>query len=115
MRGERAWGNGSARGVHGEGPTQGCGGQGTRGAHGEHPAHVRDLGHVEAELLVERRRVLPSRKAGMRCEKRCGPGGVRAFGGGNATGVHGEGPTQGCGGEGTRGAHVEHGLHGRDA
>ena len=26
MRGERAWGDGSARGVHGEGPTQGCGG-----------------------------------------------------------------------------------------
>ena len=30
--------------------------------------------------------------------KRCGPGGVRALGGGDGSGVHGEGPTQGCGG-----------------
>ena len=72
--------------------------QGTRGAHGEHVAHVCDLGHVEAERLVERRRVLPSRKVGMRCGKTCGPGGVRALGGGDVIGVHGEGPTQGCGG-----------------
>ena len=36
------------------------GGQGTREAHDEHAAHVRDLGRVEAERLVERRRVLPS-------------------------------------------------------
>ena len=42
------------------------GGQGTRGAHVEHAAHGRDLGRVEAERLVERRRELPSRKAGMR-------------------------------------------------
>ena len=55
------------------------GGQGTRGAHVEHLVHVRDLGRVEAERLVERRRALPSRKAGMRCGKRCGPGGVRAL------------------------------------
>ena len=54
MRGERAWSDGSARSVHGEGPTQGCGGQGTRGAHVEHVPHVRDLGSVEAERLVER-------------------------------------------------------------
>ena len=76
MRGERAWGDGSASGVHGEGPTQGCGGaQGTRGAHVEHAVSVRDAGRVEAERLVERPRVLPSRKVGM----------------------HREGPTQGCG------------------
>ena len=55
------------------------GGQGTRGAHVEHAHHGRDLGRVEAERLVERVRALPSRKAGMRCEKRCGPGGVRAL------------------------------------
>ena len=61
MRGE-----GSAIGTHGEGPTQGLMGQGTRGAHEEHLDHVRDLGRVEAERLVERRRGLPSRKAGMR-------------------------------------------------
>ena len=81
----------------GEGPTQSCGGQGTRGAHVEHLVHVRDLGRVEAKRLVERVRVLPSRKAGMRRGKRCGPGGVRALGDGDAVGVHGEGPTQGCG------------------
>jgi len=66
------WGR-DACGVHGEGPTQGCGTQGTRGAHPEHEAHVCDLGRVEAERLVERGRVLPSRKAGMLCGKRCGP------------------------------------------
>ena len=74
MRGERAWGDGSsASGVDGEGPTQGLGGQGARGAHGEHALHVRDLGRIEAERLVELRSELPSRKAGMRCGKRCGP------------------------------------------
>ena len=72
-------------------------GQGTRGAHLEHAVHVRDLGRVEAERLVERRRALPSRKAGMRRGKRCGPGGVRALGGGDASGIHGDGPTQGWG------------------
>ena len=70
-------------------------GLGTRGAHREHAAHVRDLGRVEAERLVERRRVLPSRKAGKRCGKRYDPGGARALGGGDAIGMHGEGPTQG--------------------
>eukprot|EP00964_Phaeocystis_antarctica_P096871 scaffold63096_cov53-Phaeocystis_antarctica.AAC.2 len=64
-----------------------AGGQGTRGAHPEHVVHVRDAGRVEAERLVERRRGLPSRKAGMRCGKRCGPGGVRALGGGDAIGM----------------------------
>ena len=44
----------------------------------------------------------------MRCEKRCGPGGVRALGGGDAQGMHGKGPTEGCSGQGTRGAHQEH-------
>eukprot|EP00964_Phaeocystis_antarctica_P038779 scaffold22176_cov50-Phaeocystis_antarctica.AAC.4 len=45
-----------------------------RGAHPEHPEHVRDAGRVEAQRLVERRRVLPSRKEGVRCGARCGPG-----------------------------------------
>ena len=72
MRGERAWGNGSASGVRGMAWLKGgWGGQGTRGAHVEHPQHGRDLGRVEAERLVERRRALPSRKAGMRCGKTC--------------------------------------------
>ena len=69
MRGERAWGEGSACGVHEEGPTQG-----TRRAHVEHLLHGRDLGRVEAERLVERRRVLPSRKAGMRRAEEVRPG-----------------------------------------
>eukprot|EP00964_Phaeocystis_antarctica_P083862 scaffold52794_cov50-Phaeocystis_antarctica.AAC.3 len=55
-----------------------------RGAHVEHPVHVRDAGRVEAERLVERRRVLPSRKAGVRCGARCGPGGGRAWAGSSA-------------------------------
>ena len=87
---------------------------GGSGAHVEHAVHGRDAGRVEAERLVEHRRVLPSRKAGMQCGKRCGLRGVRALGGGNAIGMHEEGPTQGWGGQGTRGAHVEHLVHGRD-
>ena len=77
MRGERAWGDGSASGVHGEGPRL-WGGRARGGAHVEHVPHVRDLGRVEAERLVERRRVLPSRKRGitMRGEGR-GAGGGR--------------------------------------
>ena len=86
-RGVEALGGGDASGVHGKRLTQGCGGQGTRGAHGEHVVHGRDLGRVEAERLVERVRLLPSRKAGMRCGKRCGPGGMRALGGGDASGM----------------------------
>ena len=54
-------------GMHREGPTQGCGGHGTRGAHVEHGFHVRDLGRVEAERLVERLCVLPRRKGAMQC------------------------------------------------
>ena len=45
-----------------------------RGAHGEHVVHGCDAGRVEAERLVERRRVLRSRKEGVRCGARCGPG-----------------------------------------
>ena len=45
-----------------------------RRAHVEHLAHVRDAGRVEAERLVERPCALPSRKEGVRCGARCGPG-----------------------------------------
>ena len=45
-----------------------------RGAHVEHAAHGCDAGRVEAERLVERRRDLPSRKEGVECGARCGPG-----------------------------------------
>jgi len=55
-----------------------------RGAHVEHAAHVRDAGRIEAQRLVERRRVLPSRKAGVRCGARCGPGCGRIWAGGSA-------------------------------
>ena len=72
------------------------GGQGTRGAHLEHVAHVRDLGGVKAQRLVERRRVLPSRReghirsgAGLRAGRR-EVGGLE--GGGGASGMHGERP-----------------------
>ena len=37
-------------------------GQGTRRAHINHVGHVCDAGRVETQRLVERRRVLPSRK-----------------------------------------------------
>jgi len=54
-------------------------GQGTRGAHLEHAVHVRDLGGVKAQRLVERRRALPSRREGhVRCGVRCETGGGRA-------------------------------------
>ena len=43
------------------------------GAHVEHAVHVRDAGRVEVQRLVERVRVLPSRKQGARCGARCGP------------------------------------------
>ena len=43
------------------------------GAHREHVAHVCDAGRVETQQLVERRRVLPSRKEGIRRGARCRP------------------------------------------
>ena len=91
-----------------------AGGQCTRSAHVEHVVHGCNIGEDKAQRLVERRRFLPSRKAGMRCGKRCGPGGVTAWGCGDANGMHGDGPTQAGGGQGTRGAHREHLAHGRD-
>ena len=53
-------------------------------AHPEHAAHVRDAGRVEVQRLVERQRALPSRKEGVRCGARCGPGGGTAWVGGSA-------------------------------
>jgi len=104
--------------MHGDGPTQGLGAKGTRGAHVEHDAHVRDAGGVEAQRLVEHRRVLPSRGEGMRCGgQRCAS---REAGGPgvwwrHTRGMHGKGTTQGLGAKGTRGAHVKHLAHDRDA
>ena len=59
-------------------PDSRLGGQGARGAYGEHVAHLCDVGRVEAQRLVERRRVLPNQKAqphAMRGEVRTGLGG----------------------------------------
>jgi len=101
------------------GPTQGLGAKGTRGAHVEHVAHVRDAGGVKAQRLVEVRRALPSRREGMRCGGE--RGGSREAGGPvvwwrhDKRHVRGNGPTQGLGAKGTRGAHDKHGAHGRDA
>ena len=91
-----------------------AGAQGTRVAHPEHPAHVRDLGRVEAQRLVERQRGLPSRKAGMRSGKRCGPGGVKALGVVATQAAYTGMDRHKAGGQGTRGAHVEHAAHVRD-
>ena len=41
------------------------------GAHVEHAAHGCDAGRVEAQRLVERRGLLPSRKEGIRRGARC--------------------------------------------
>ena len=52
------------------------------------------------------------------CGVRCGPGGGRAWGGGGASGMHGEGPIEvqlKAGGQGTREAHRKHAAHFRDA
>eukprot|EP00964_Phaeocystis_antarctica_P109358 scaffold73841_cov52-Phaeocystis_antarctica.AAC.2 len=64
-----------------------------RGAHCEHAAHIRDAGRVEAQRLVERRRVLPSREEGVRCGARCGPGaGGRGPAAAHEQHARGEGP-----------------------
>jgi len=73
-------------------------GQGTRGAHPKHADHARSLGGVEAQRLVERRRLLPSQREGHATGARCGPGGGRAWGSGGASGMHGEGPIKAFGG-----------------
>eukprot|EP00964_Phaeocystis_antarctica_P072477 scaffold44333_cov59-Phaeocystis_antarctica.AAC.5 len=66
-----------------------------RRAHEEHAVHVHDAGRVEAQRLVELRRVLPGRKEGiiMRCGARCGPGGGMERRRRKRR-VHGEGPTK---------------------
>jgi hypothetical protein len=48
--------------MHGEGPSDSRlrGGQGTRGAHQKHALRVHNVGRVEAQRLVEGRRLLPT-------------------------------------------------------
>ena len=67
--------------------------RGTGGAHVEHDFHGGDIGRVEAQRLVERRRVLPSRKEGIQGRRRvgwearaCGPVAVQGMGGRGAEG-----------------------------
>ena len=105
------------RHARGKARLKAVGGQGTRGAHAEHDAHVRDLGGVEAQRLVERRRFLPSRREGhaMRARARCALGSRRACGAAAAQAAcTGEARLKAVGGQGTRGAHVEHVVHARD-
>ena len=96
-----------------------CGGccQGTRGAHLKHVLHGCDAGGVEAQRLIEGRRVLPSRKRrigrGATCT--CGPGGGSVWrSGGSAKSVQG-GTNCGSCWQGTRRAHVKHVRHACDA
>ena len=65
-----------------------AGGQGTGRAHVKHLVHGRDAGGVEAQRLVERIRVLPSRRGGIRCGARGGPGGERAWREDGASDMH---------------------------
>eukprot|EP00964_Phaeocystis_antarctica_P140615 scaffold105480_cov45-Phaeocystis_antarctica.AAC.1 len=120
-------GGGVAREVGGGGRsrcTQGAGerarlqiwGRARGGVHEEHELHGRDAGGVEAQRLVERRRVLPrvERRAydagrGIRTgrRKRAGDGGARSV-------VQGRARLQ-IGGRPRGGAHSEHPVHPCDA
>ena len=75
-----AAGDRGARSVQGRARLQ-IGGRARGGAHREHVAHVCDAGGIEAQRLVERRRVLPrvERRA---CGARCEGAGWEAGGGG---------------------------------
>jgi hypothetical protein len=117
--GPGVWWRHDKRHARGRGLTQRLGAKGTRGAHGEHVAHGRDAGGIKAQWLVEGRRLLPSRREGMRCGggERCEPGGGRAcmvWWRHDTRGMH-RARLKAGGQEGTRGAHLEHGVHVRDA
>ena len=90
---------------------------GTGGAHVEHVRHILDAGGVEAQRLVERPRVLPSRKQGMRCGASCASRKAWKLGrrreaaaGASVARTRRTGDCM----EGRR-AHGEHGKHVRDA
>ena len=114
-RQKRSWRSESASGMHAGRAQLKAGGQGTRGAHVEHVLHGCDLGRVEAQRLVERRRVLPSRKEGIRCRARYRLGGRRAWGGGGASSMHTGRARLKAGDPGTLGAHLKHALCGCEA
>ena len=89
------------------------GGMGRRGAHGKQVLHVSEAGGVEAQRLVERMRVLPSPKGGMLRGRQAG----QETEGRGRDGLSDarRGPDWWVGGTGTRGAHLKHVLHVRDA
>jgi len=99
-----------------EDPSVEAAGRGTRGAHHKHVVHARDAGRVEAERPVERRRGLPSRKGKHKTsgDKAGRDAGGRGRGGG-ASSVQAENPTVEAAGRGTRGGHLKHVRHARDA
>ena len=66
MRGGVRGGEGGPSSLHGWARLQ-IGGKARGGAHVEHGAHSCDAGGVEAQRLVERMCVLPSRTDGIRC------------------------------------------------
>eukprot|EP00964_Phaeocystis_antarctica_P157293 scaffold127415_cov63-Phaeocystis_antarctica.AAC.2 len=106
-------GDRGARSVQGRARLQ-IGSRARGGAHVEHAAHVSNAGGVEAQRLVERRRSLP-RVERMVCD--AGRGADREAGGGwrpRRTQRTGEGSTADRE-QGTRGAHIEHVAHVRDA
>eukprot|EP00964_Phaeocystis_antarctica_P058048 scaffold34414_cov60-Phaeocystis_antarctica.AAC.3 len=95
--GVRAWRR--KRHAHGEGPTEGWG-----------PGHARSA----PQRLVERRRALPSRNWAA-CGARCGPGQAGGRGAGAAQAACTGRVRLKAGAQGTRGAHLEHLQHVRDA
>ena len=83
----------------GEGPEGDQAVRGTGRAHSKHGRHGGDPRRVEAQRLVERRRLLPSQREGMRGRRHagwearaCGPVAVRGAGGASV-----ERATRGCG------------------
>eukprot|EP00964_Phaeocystis_antarctica_P029952 scaffold16885_cov51-Phaeocystis_antarctica.AAC.1 len=113
--GQEAADDRGARSVQGSARLQ-IGNRARGGAHNEHGAHGRDAGGIEAQRLVERRRALP------RVERRAydvlrGAEYREAGGGGRprcTRGVQGRAQVQ-MRSRARGGAHVEHGVHGRDA
>ena len=72
----------------GEGPKGDQGVRGTGGAHPKHGPHGGDVGRVEAQRLVELRRVLPSQKEGIQGRrKERGLGGASVWAGCRARSV----------------------------
>jgi hypothetical protein len=79
------------------------------------PAHAQ---RIDSLLAADRESTACRESKGgrVRWGARCGPGGGRAWGSGSASGVHGEGPTQGLGGQGTpHAAESKGGIRQREA